>query len=70
MGSMAFDLYNFKWEASPGLGMFDILHMFVWILDLLLTDTEHHCGICGKGLSSMDSPQFKNSDLRLTAFRS
>ncbi|KFZ05593.1 hypothetical protein V501_08198 [Pseudogymnoascus sp. VKM F-4519 (FW-2642)] len=32
MGSMAFDLYNFKWEASPGL--------------------EHHCGICGKGLSN------------------
>jgi hypothetical protein len=26
MGSMAFDLYNFKWEASPGLGMFNIFH--------------------------------------------
>lgn len=40
MGSMAFDLYNFKWEASPGLGMFDILHVFVQALHLFLTDNR------------------------------
>ena len=66
MGSMAFDLYNFKWEVSPGLGMFDTRHVFVRSLDLLLTDIEHHCGICSKGLSSMDPPALKDSDPRLT----
>lgn len=52
----ATDLLNFKWEVSPGLGMLNSPLVFFRSFDLLLTVKEHHCGICSKGLSSLDSP--------------